>query len=50
MIIEFLINTYKKETLLKWLVNAKEFMNQIVEIDNKFNEYVIQKIEASIQK
>lgn len=49
MIIEFIINTYGKDTFIKWLENPNDFMNQIKEIDNKFNEYIIQKIEVRIK-
>lgn len=49
MIIEFLLEVYGKERFLEWLINAEKFINQIQEIDEKFNQYIIEIIEARIK-
>jgi len=49
MIIEFLLETYGRECFLDWLKNSEKFMERIQEIDEKFNDYIVEKIETRIK-
>ena len=48
LIIDFLIKKYGKETFLSWLQNPQKFMERIDEINESYNKYIIEKIEARI--
>ncbi len=48
LIIDFLIKEYGKETFLNWLQNPQNFMDRIDEINELYNKYITEKIEARI--
>ena len=48
LIIEFLLNTYGKDSFIKWLQNPNDFISYITKIDDSFKTYIISKIEARI--
>ena len=49
-IVQYLIQTYGKEKYLKWLQNSELFLNELKEIEDEFNKYIIKKIESRIKE
>lgn len=48
-IVDFLINSYGKDTFLKWLQNPNEFIKEIQKLDEAFERHILNEIEVRIK-
>lgn len=48
-IVDFLINSYGKYKVLEWLQNPNEFCKELTKLDEVFEKYILNKIEARIK-
>lgn len=48
-IVEFLINSYGKDTFLEWLQNPNKFCKELPKLDKAFEKYILNEIEARIK-